>query len=36
MANQASRPYGRRGIKRKRTHIVIKAKSKKLNKPKKK
>lgn len=31
MANFGSRPYGRHGIKRKRTHIVIRAKSKKLN-----
>lgn len=36
VANFASRPYGRRGIKRKRTHIVIRAKSKKLNKKKEK
>jgi large subunit ribosomal protein L22 len=37
MANQAQRPYSRGGIQRKRTHIVIKAKSKKkLNKKTKK
>jgi ribosomal protein L22 len=32
IANLASRPYGRRGIKRKRTHITLKARNKKLNK----
>ena len=32
IANQASRPFGRRGIKRKRTHIIIKARSKKKEK----
>ncbi|MEN7982018.1 MAG: uL22 family ribosomal protein [Nanoarchaeota archaeon] len=31
VANMGSRPYGKRGIKRKRTHIIIRAKSKKLN-----
>ena len=36
MANFGSRPYGRHGIKRKRTHIVIRAKNKKLNKKVKK
>ncbi len=35
MANIGSRPYGRHGIKRKRTHLVIRAKSKKLNSKKK-
>ena len=29
IANQGSRPYGKRGVKRKRTHITIKCKSKK-------
>ncbi len=36
LANMGSRPMGRRGIKRKRTHIIIKAKSKKKTKEKKK
>jgi ribosomal protein L22 len=31
MANIGSRPYGKHGIKRKRTNLVIKARSKKLN-----
>lgn len=35
-ANIGSRPYARHGIKRKRTHIIIKAKSKKKTKKEKK
>jgi len=34
--NMGSRPYGKHGIKRKRTHIIIRARSKKLNNKKKK
>lgn len=35
IANQASRPYGRRGIKRKRTHVTIRARNKPSKKNKK-
>lgn len=34
IANQGSRPYGKRGVKRKRTHITIIARSKKMEKKK--